>query len=248
MLFSKNGLGLLLFCLLLVPSFPTQYAHADGEVDDAYDPFADYSEFDAGADEEEDVHFFRNGRFFTVGLVGGLRNWTDNLNSLYSAGPTYGVYMSYFFDLNLALQFGFLTGDYDFYLNVNDTNKDLRGTVSHTMMGFDFKYYFNTQNVTRGLANINPYILGGFSQIYRTYSIETGTENFTRDTTVGVDLGAGIEIPMFRRKSYFGFQGTYRYFTFKDESRFLVDKTGAQTTAVPRGDSFDVLAIIGLNF
>ena len=24
------------------------------------------------------------------------------------------------------------------------------------------KYYFNTQNVTKGLADLNPYILGGF--------------------------------------------------------------------------------------
>ena len=31
---------------------------------DAYDPFVDYSEFEEVSEEEADINFFRNGRFF----------------------------------------------------------------------------------------------------------------------------------------------------------------------------------------
>ena len=40
-----------------------------GEDDDSYDPFADYSEFEEDSQEEADIHFFRNGRFFTLGFI-----------------------------------------------------------------------------------------------------------------------------------------------------------------------------------
>ena len=44
-------------------------------------------------------------------------------------------------------------------------------TSEGTWINVDVKYYFNTQNVTRGLADLNPYILGGFGKIDRTISL-----------------------------------------------------------------------------
>ncbi|MCE3011081.1 MAG: porin family protein [Proteobacteria bacterium] len=239
--------GFLLFAFTLLCIHLPHPVWAQSESDDSYDPFADYSEFDEASEEEADINFFRNGRFFTLGFAGGMRGYTSSLGSLYENAPTYGVYLSYFFDLRLAIQFGFLTGDSPFKLNVNDPNKNLDGNVSLTMLNADLKYYFNTQNVTRGLADLNPYLLGGFSQIYRTLTL-SDNPGFGRDATIGVDLGAGLEIPMWRRKAYFGIQGTYRYFSFKDENSFLLGKDGAPTTVKPQGDSFDILAILGLNF
>ena len=49
---------------------------AQNDADDSYDPFADYSEFEQSSDEEEDINFFRNGRLFTLGFIGGYRGWT----------------------------------------------------------------------------------------------------------------------------------------------------------------------------
>jgi hypothetical protein len=217
---------------------------AQGDVDDTYDPFADYSEFDQDSDEESDIHFFRNGRFFTIGFGFGLRGFTDNLNSLYSSGPTYGLFMSYFFDLRLALQFGFNTGDYAF--NLQMPTETITGNVSLTFMHINLKYYFNTQNVTRGLANLNPYMFGGFAQVYRTYTLNN-VDGFGRDATTGIDIGAGLEIPLFRKKSFFGIQGAYRYFSFKDEGGPMTINQ-VPTNAVPSGDSFDFLGILGMNF
>ncbi len=169
----------LLLCLFATKSYAgyllssppdKHYLMAEGDVDDAYDPFSDYSEFDEASDEEADINFFRNGRFFTVGFSLGMRGFTDELNRLYSSAPTYGIFISYFFDLRLAFELGFQTGDHNF--EVKSATERMAGNVSLTFIHVNMKYYMNTQNVTRGLADLNPYVLGGFSQVYRTYSIE----------------------------------------------------------------------------
>jgi hypothetical protein len=219
---------------------------ADNDVDDSYDPFSDYSEFDEASDEEADINFFRNGRFVTVGFALGMRGFTGNLNKLYGSGPTYGLFLSYFFDMRLALELGFQTGDHSF--EVSTASERLAGNVSLTFIHMNLKYYFNTQNVTKGLADLNPYILGGFSQVYRTYTLEGGDVP-SREATVGVNGGVGIEIPILRRKAFFGAQATYRYVNFKDENNPIVNsQTGTNYGIKPNGDSFDLLGILGMSF
>ncbi len=219
---------------------------AENDVDDSYDPFSDYSEFDEASDEEADINFFRNGRFVTVGFALGMRGFTGNLNKLYGSGPTYGLFLSYFFDMRLALELGFQTGDHAF--EVSTPSERLAGNVSLTFIHMNLKYYFNTQNVTRGLADLNPYILGGFSQVYRTYTIEGGDVP-SREATVGMNGGLGIEIPIMRRKAFFGAQATYRYVNFKDENSPITNtQTGTNYGIKPQGDSFDLLAILGMSF
>ncbi|MFN7729193.1 MAG: hypothetical protein ACK5P7_08560 [Bdellovibrio sp.] len=223
---------------------PQLVAQADG--DDAYDPFSDYSEFDEASDEEADINFFRNGRFFVLGFTGGMRAFTDNLDKLYGSGPSYGFFMSFFFDLRFALQAGFVTGDYAYELGT--ANGKTTGNVSMTFLDVSLKYYLNTQNVTRGLADLNPYMMGGISQTYRTLTI-SGTGDSARDATMGMHIGGGLEIPLMRKKAFFGIQGLYRYFNFKDENQALIDPvTQLPTTVKPTGDSYDVMGSIGLNF
>ncbi len=214
--------------------------------DESYDPFSDYSEFDEASDEEADINFFRNGRFFTVGFVAGLRSFTDKLASLYSNAPTYGIYICYFFDLRFALQLGFNTGDHEFSL-VTPT-ETLGGNVSLTFIHLNLKYYLNTQNVTRGLADLNPYFVGGFSQVYRTFTLNTSSDALGKDATTGLDIGTGIEIPLMRKKAYFGVQATYHYVNFRDENTFIPLSNGSLSTAQPKGDTYDLQGILGLNF
>lgn len=236
--------------LLNAPTEPQRhYLLADNEMDDSYDPFSDYSEFDEASDEEADINFFRNGRFFSVGFALGMRSFTGELNKLYSSAPTYGLFLSYFFDLRLALELGFQTGDHDFQVSTSgSTSERLGGNVSLTFIHVNMKYYMNTQNVTRGLADLNPYLLGGFSQVYRTYTIEGG-DVASREATVGVNGGLGIEIPINRRKGFFGIQGTFRYVNFKDENTVLTNTaTGTDYGIKPKGDTFDVVGILGLSF
>ena len=226
-----------------LPPGSVAIAQADG--DDSYDPFADYSEFEQSMDEEEDINFFRNGRLFTVGFVGGYRGFTQTLSSIYTPGPNFGLNLSFFFDLRFALQIGFLTGDHA--LTVKGPSETISGNVGLTDLSFNLKYYFNTQNVTRGLAELNPFLIGGFSQIYRTYSV-AGNGDFSKDAAFAFNAGGGIEIPMLRNKMYFGLQASYQLVNFADENKVLLQSDGTKTGVVPRGDSFLVLGILGVNF
>jgi hypothetical protein len=223
------------------------YLLAQTDPDEAYDPFSDYSEFDEASDEEADINFFRNGRFFTVGIEGGMRGYTGNFAKIYGSAPSYGLTLSYFFDLRLALSLGFKTGDSP--VNLGTATQTYTGNVSITTLNFDLKYYLNTQNVTRGLADLNPYILGGLAQFYRTYTL-TGLEGYSRDSSMGVDLGLGLEIPLMRRKAYLGVQGIYHYVSFSDENKgFINDGTSSvPLTNTVSGDLYDLNLILGMNF
>lgn len=233
---------------LLGPEGSFQVAQADP--DEAFDPFSDYSEFDEASDEEADINFFRNGRFFTLGLLLGTRQFTGNMGSIYGQGAAYGLSITYFFDLRSALSLTYMTGDHSVNFTANNGHGGLNGdgyhgTVSISAISFDYKHYFNTQNITRGLADLNPYMLVGFGQYYRSYSIENfpGT---AQDSTMGVNLGAGIEIPLMKRKSFLGLQGAYHSANYADENNQLVNSQKLDKTI--SGDDFDLLLILGMNF
>lgn len=214
--------------------------------DDSYDPFADYSEFEESVDEEEDVNFFRNGRLLTLGFIGGARFYTQTLSQIYSTNMAFGLFLSYFFDLRFALQFGFLTSDH--LLNVVGSGfKPIRGSVNLSDISANLKYYFNTQNVTRGLADLNPFLLAGFSQIYRTTTV-SGSDNFAKDSAFAFNAGAGIEVPMMRNKLYFGLQAMFQYAMFTDEAKIIFDEDDTPTNITPNGDTFTVLGVLGVNF
>lgn len=223
-----------------------QVAQYVAQVDDSYDPFADYSEFEESVEEEEDLNFFRNGRLLTVGFVGGMRGWTQTLGQIYSGNIGFGLFICYFFDLRFALQFGFNVSDHLLSVAGNGFTS-IRGNVNASDLGANLKYYFNTQNVTRGLADLNPYIVGGFSQIYRTITV-SGNDNFAKDAAFAFNAGAGIEIPMMRNKLFFGLQGLFQYAMFTDESKIILDENDQSTGISPAGDTFTAMAILGVNF
>lgn len=230
--------------LAATSSFPllTQW-----EGDDSYDPFADYSEFEETSEEEADINFFRNGRLFTLAFAGGFRGFTGNLGERYyhSAG-SFGIMLNYFFDLRFAMTIGFLTGDHSFEFASNI--ESIYGTVNFTDFSINLKFYLNTQNVTQGLATLNPYLIGGFSQIYRTTTLAEYLV-FVKDDQFGFTAGAGIEIPILRNKMFFGAQGHFTLVTFKDESQETVlPITGVRSGVTPTGDTFVALLLLGINF
>lgn len=233
--------------LLAQNSIPEGKLLAQAEGDDAYDPFADYSEFEQSMDEEEDVNFFRNGRLLTLGFIGGYRGFTQNLGNYYSGNAGFGLFLAYFFDLNFALQLGYFTSDHTLVIPENSPANAVQGTVSLSEISFLLKYYMNTQNVTRGLASLSPYLVGGFSQIYRT-TVVSGDDAFAKDSAFAFDAGAGIEIPMMRNKMYFGVQGLYQVISFADESKIVLDDLDNATGAVLSGDGFLIQGILGINF
>lgn len=231
------------FLLDSSPSPDRHYLLAQSDPDEAYDPFSDYSEFDEDSDEEADVNFFRNGRFLTVGLNLGYRGFTGNMSEIYTGSPVFGLYLTYFFDLRLAMGLGFSTGDHA--VKFTTDQQTYTGNVSITSLNFDLKYYMNTQNVTRGLADLNPYFLAGFGNFYRTYTLAK-LEGYSRDSTMGFDLGAGIEIPLMRKKAFLGIQATYHYVDFNDENKSFVNSEKLNKTI--SGDFYNMVMILGMNF
>ncbi|NJL24440.1 MAG: hypothetical protein HC902_04255 [Calothrix sp. SM1_5_4] len=225
----------------------TRVAQFDAE--DTYDPFADYSEFDEAQEEEADINFFRNGRFVTIGFTGGFRGFTGSLGEMYTFEPAFGLYLSYFFDLRFALQFSFLTSDHTFSIR-SPSGQSARGSVGITSFGLDMKFYVNTQNVTKGLAKLNPYLIGGFSRVDRTTTINSeDIQGFGKEGAMAVNLGAGIELPMMRNKMYFGAQGMYQLVNFANENTEIVFNQGGERTGkYPNGDTYTLLGIIGINF
>lgn len=251
----KNSLFLFLPAAILIFASPWRnQASAEIQSDrmnlaqlegtDAYDPFADYTEFEEASEEEADINFFKNGRFATLGFMGGYRSFTGTLGDLYSPDATFGLFLSYFFDLRFALQIQFLTGDHAFRLQTPSLNRT--GNVGLTQLGAVLKFYFNTQNLTRGIANLNPYISGGFNQVTRTVTV-TGEEAFAKEGALGVDLSAGIEIALMAKKVFLGLQATYTLVTFKDENKELII-LNERTSIFPTGDIYQGIVTLGINF
>src|ERR1700738_2564620 len=96
--------------------------------DSNFDPFSDYSEFEEGSEEEADVNFFHNGRMFSVGIIGGYESFTDVLGVIYKPNMTYGVFLSYFFDLRFALQVSYITVDH--MIDLQTGQQEITGKAS----------------------------------------------------------------------------------------------------------------------
>ncbi len=229
------------FCVLL----QQPQAFAQAENDEFYDPFADYSEYDTESDEEADIHFFKHGRFFSVGMAGGTRSFTGNMATIYNSNIGYGLFLNYFFDFRLAFSLSYLTGLHAVTIKT-ETPNTYEGNLTLSSINLDFKYYINPQNLTKKIAFLNPYVIGGFSQNTRTYSLANISDNF-RDSVFGFDAGFGIEIPIMKKKSFVGLQWNYYAVSFADESKKIFLQTETLTKTIS-GDYWNLLGIVGTNF
>jgi hypothetical protein len=241
---------------------PGRIAHAQEaptqtEVDESFDPFADYNEYDQQSEEEEDINFLRNGRYLTLAFVTGYRSFLGGgFTKAYSGNLAYGAEFSYFFNMQLAMGLSYILSNH----NVNFASysspdltgppKPYSGSVSFSTIDFHMKYYFNTDNVTKGLADLNPYSIVGTSYNIRTYSLDESL-GVIPDQVWGFKFGAGLEIPLLKHKAYMGFQAVYRYVQFPDENKSFIDEgTGPNRTVSPKldGDIYDLTILLGLNF
>ncbi len=223
--------------------------YAQYEGDDVYDPFADYSEFEENSQEEADINFFRNGRFFNVAILMGGRMYTAGMAQFIDPAPSPGLSLSYWFNLRLALQFSYTYSQHILgpIESGNTTGGGdpiiFQGNMSMNSLAFDLKYYFNTNNVTRGLADLNPYVLIGFSQNTRNFSL-VDEQQVAKDDGAGLDLGFGIEIPISRNELFIGFQFVYTYVNFATENQ-------PYPTTPPiylDGDVMNAHMVFGFNF
>lgn len=246
--------------MLVITSLFHQQARAQEDIDEAFDPFSDYNEFDQDAEEEADINFFKNGRYLTLGFLLGYRGYTEGFSQAYSPAVNYGVQFSYFFDLQIAASLGYSVSENSLQFKsysdaaLTQVSKTYSGSVNIQNLDLSLKYYLNTENVTRGLADLNPYLHGGFGMYTNTYTITNQLE-ITPDQVFGFKFGAGLEVPILRHRAYLGFQATYHYVTFPDENRDTIEEEnpGLPSSYPPisprlNGDIFDLTLILGMNF
>ena len=232
---------LFIFCLVFSPILASAQAE-----DETYNPFADYSEFEESGEEEADLHFFRNGRFLTLGFMLGQTQGTSDLSKVYSPGMGYGLFLSYFFDLRLAMQFSYFNSSNDLSVKALDGSTSANAQAKFSTLNLDFKYFLNTQNVTKGLADLNPYILAGLNQTSKTGSSQNSLE-IAKQNTSGLNLGAGIEFPILRKEMFIGFQVVYNLVQFPDENTQIT--LGSSPTGLkPSGDLLNLQVTLGSNF
>lgn len=222
-----------------------QLSFAQWENDDTYDPFADYSDYEATAEEEADINFFKTGRLFTMGFQAGYRNFTQELKNEFGGGTSFGLFLSYFFDLRFALQFGFSISDHSLALA---TQSPVNGNVELNDITMALKYYINTQSVTKGLSKLNPYLTFGVTSMSRTFTTNLSTFKYGKDSANGFTVGAGIEIPAMRNKMYYGGQVTYTSINMANENVPLQVPDGSGPSVVMNGDPYQLLFILGVNF
>lgn len=251
----------LVFVLLLSLFHTHSFAQTSTDIDENFDPFSDYNEDEQSAEEEADINFFKNGRFLTVGVLAGYRGYTEGFSQGYSPALSFGVQFSYFFDLQTALSLSYSIADspvdFSSYNDASFTSVSERytGTVNIQSFHLNAKYYFNTENVTKGLAELNPYFLIGVGQYTRTYNLSKVLA-INPDRPIGFSLATGIEIPIMRHRAYFGLQATYHYVQFPDENNEFIeeDKSGFPEPVLspvrPRlnGDIYELHGSIGFNF
>ncbi len=252
-----------IFCaaVILISLNHSQCLAQTTDVDEAFDPFSDYNEFEQDADEEADINFFKNGRYLTLGLQLGYRGFTGGFSQAYAPTAVYGVQFSYFFDLQIAGSLGFSMGDHNVQFQsykdgaLTQVSTVYTGSVNIQTIDVNIKYYFNTENVTKGLADLNPYIIVGAGNYKRTYNL-ANTLPVSPDSVFGFKSGLGLEIPILRRRAYLGLQGTYHYVRYPDENKNFIEEGSNGSGGVGhlpispnlKGDSFDISTIIGVNF
>ncbi|HQU09873.1 MAG TPA: hypothetical protein PLV25_07940, partial [Opitutales bacterium] len=130
---------------------------------------------------------------------------------------------------------------------VPNSGPEIVGSMGLTDLMVHIKYYINTQNVTRGLASLNPYFVGGLSELYRTTHI-SGQPVSAKDNAMAFDLGAGIELPMMHNKMYVGIEALYQLLNFSDKGTPFPMADGSSSGLTQTGDSYTVFSTIGVNF
>lgn len=219
-----------LVLLALCPIFSKNARAEDGTSPEAeyQNPFSDYVPFEDEYDVDEDERFMYFGKFFAVGLGTGMQTFSGNIGKLYNTAlPVLDAKLIYFFDFRLAGQVGINSASHAFSAEPNGFVE-----VNIFKINFDLKYYFDTQNYAAAVTSANPYLVLGLSEVYRTQTFQSA-ESITKDNSIAISGGAGVEFPLNPRKSAIGLEGRYHQFYFKDRYDQTYLQSGIADTTGP---------------
>ncbi len=186
------------------------------EEDFSTTPFTEYGDFNEEAEENEDTRFFQHGRFFGLSLGSGFEGVTGNRGLLWQGGfPMIDLRMHYWFDFNLAFDFGYFYVPHFYEFSRAGSNDHVDVNVS--FIGFAIKYYFDTKNLSAALTFANPYISMGGGIAYKTENSRL-LGIASSDNTLGLDIGAGLEFPIKPKKIFFAIEGKFFSAVYADNA------------------------------
>jgi len=197
-------------------------------------PFTEYGEFNEAEDEAETTHFFQHGRFFGVSIGSGVESALGNRGALWTGGfPMIAFRFHYWFDFNFALQFGFYTATHEYYFDEDFT----QGVdVSSAHLGFAFKYYIPTENLSSAITFAGPFLVVGGGN-YRKIEESDVAATPATDDVFALNAGLGLEFPISHKSTYFFIEGLIHFPLFNDRfsdefvtSRNIPDLSGSLYT------------------
>jgi hypothetical protein len=228
---SARGLIAVLLLLVSISAFPGGAQATEGagaqdrtqqpeEEDFESTPYTEYGEFNEEEDEAADMKFYQFGRLFGFGMGIGASGATGNRGKLWKGGfPLIDVRTQYFFDFNVAMGISFTS----FKHNYEADSDHYEAAIA--LLGLDFKYYFDTKDLSAPISFANPYIVGGMGSYSEALEASTNSEGAEKDSSFGINAGLGLEFAIKPKKSYFTFEGRFHSVRFKDTSdaRYTAD-------------------------
>ncbi len=222
------------------------FASCSGLGSEPYDPFADYSDFDEDTSQEQGSSAPVGGRRLSVGIVNGVRNYTDSLEKSFKSSSVLGASMTLFFSLgglHLALEGTYLIGESIWILRSSTDEEG--GVASIQDAGVNLRYYFITDNVSVGISDFAPYVVLGYSQISR--EIRGLSRPTGRDSSSAGNGGFGLEIPLIGGRAFLGFQGVYQFVNFPNEDQPVAVGQGEGLARLD-GNTYLLTLSFGANF
>ncbi len=231
------SLGAPLSALAAQPPAPTAPATdpattrvtAPEEDDFRQTPYTRFGDFNSEEEEEEDTKFLQYGRFFGVSLGAGYQGATGNRGMLYSGGfPALEVKFHYWFDFNFAFTAGISNAKHSFSGKPDGAATTAKYDVNLFKMGADFRYYFDTRDLSAPITFSGPYVTAGVGSYVKTQT-ELGTSGeATKDNSLGFSAGAGLEFVMKPKKVYLNLETKLHAVNFQDTPTSVTLEGGTQ--------------------
>ena len=188
-----------------------------------------------------DVEFTKSK--FKLGFLMGSQQYTGNMGKHIDAGFSPGLAISYNLNQIVSFQASFLQTTGDFNIST-PTSNPIDGKINYTSIGFHGKAYFG--QALKSIEKIDPYIITGFSQNYRTFNLSQ-IPVAAKDDALAFEAGAGLEFPIINNKLSLGVQALYRVVDYQTENQEFQDDQGNPTGVQLSGDEWTTMFILGLN-
>lgn len=205
---------------------------AQGQFDtETYDDYGSFATEPVELDQEvRDLM----GRYFQMNFHVGTGLYTGGLGKAHSAGALLGLRFILYFDrvwgVEMSGGYGRNTAVYN-EASTEVSNIDFTQSTSIIPLSLGLRYGFDTKNMSRGFALMNPYFVAGPELIFRSEAIGSNVEasglessirskinpSATNNSTAwALMFGGGMEFDVYRNQLFLGLDTRYHWAYWSD--------------------------------